>query len=131
MNKEKYKEHSKVLLHSSDKHDIFEILYINKSGKSFSKVVIDSPGACLILAEDIYGNLLMLKQYRKSIDSFAFELPAGTIKYGETPIQCATRELKEETGFKAYKWRSVFNYNPFIGAHENRRRDSDLHRGRH
>ena len=41
----------------------------------------------------------LVRQFRPIIESFTWELPAGTIDHGETPIECAIRELYEETGF--------------------------------
>lgn len=43
--------------------------------------------------------LLLLKQYRPSIDKIAIEIPGGMIDAGENPEQAAVRELKEETGY--------------------------------
>ncbi|KAF3259641.1 hypothetical protein TWF192_010498 [Orbilia oligospora] len=44
-------------------------------------------------------SILLQKQYRPPIDKVCIEIPAGLIDAGETPEQCAIRELKEETGF--------------------------------
>ena len=44
---------------------------------------------------------VLVKQYRPPLDAFTIELPAGLIDAGETPQQCAIRELKEETGYIA------------------------------
>ncbi|KAF3919839.1 hypothetical protein ABW20_dc0110443 [Dactylellina cionopaga] len=43
--------------------------------------------------------MLLQKQYRPPIDKICIEIPAGLIDAGETPEQCAIRELKEETGY--------------------------------
>lgn len=56
------------------------------------------PDYVLILAEDEKGRILLERQYRRGVDEFVYELPAGWIDEGETPIVAAKRELKEETG---------------------------------
>ncbi|MEP6989749.1 MAG: NUDIX hydrolase [bacterium] len=45
--------------------------------------------------------VLMLRQYRYAAGGYLYEIPAGRLDPGETPLQCAARELKEETGCTA------------------------------
>jgi ADP-ribose pyrophosphatase len=59
---------------------------------------VDRPDYVLVVATDKNNRLLLERQYRRGVDDFVYELPAGWIKEGETPIQTAKRELKEETG---------------------------------
>lgn len=42
--------------------------------------------------------MVVERQYRRRVDEFVYEVPAGTIDIGETPVEAAIRELKEETG---------------------------------
>ena len=45
--------------------------------------------------------ILLLRQYRYAAGGYLYEIPAGRLDEGETPLECATRELKEETGCTA------------------------------
>ena len=45
--------------------------------------------------------ILMLRQYRYAAGGYLYEIPAGRLDDGETPMECAVRELKEETGCAA------------------------------
>lgn len=56
-------------------------------------------GIVSILNKPEGPKLLLQKQYRPPIDMVVIEVPAGLIDAGETPEQCAIRELKEETGY--------------------------------
>ena len=58
---------------------------------------LDRPDYVLIIAHKD-NNILIEKQYRRGVDDFVYELPAGWVDKDETPEQTAIRELKEETG---------------------------------
>jgi ADP-ribose pyrophosphatase len=53
----------------------------------------------LILAVDKHQRIVVEKQYRRGVDDFVYELPAGWINKDELPVDAAKRELLEETGF--------------------------------
>ncbi len=57
------------------------------------------PDYVLILAVGNKGNLVLQRNYRRGVDDFVYELPAGWINDGETSEQAAIREFNEETGF--------------------------------
>lgn len=59
------------------------------------------PGAVAILAATADGRVILERQYRHSVNSFLYEVPAGTLEPGEEPAECASRELLEETGYRA------------------------------
>ncbi len=61
---------------------------------------VDRSDYVLIIAEDKSEKIVVLRQYRRGVDEILFELPAGWIDEGETPVQAAERELKEEVGFQ-------------------------------
>ncbi|MFV0497040.1 MAG: NUDIX domain-containing protein [Candidatus Fimivivens sp.] len=74
-----------------------------ENGREAVREVIDHQGAAGVVAFDEQGKLLMVRQYRYPVGQEMLELPAGKIDPGETPLQCAMRELQEETGYKAEK----------------------------
>ena len=74
------------------------------NGVEIDLAVIRHPGAAAIVALDEAGNLAMLHQYRYAIGGYLWEIPAGCRNVGETPIECANRELAEEAGLSARRW---------------------------
>jgi len=72
---------------------------------AFSRVVVEHPGAAVILAVDDDGRVLVVVQYRHPARRRFVELPAGLLdKPGEDPVEAARRELLEETGYSAGTW---------------------------
>lgn len=68
--------------------------------------MIRHPGAAAVVpfASDPAGEdpqLLLIKQYRYATERVIYEIPAGRLDPGETPLSCAIRELQEETGCTA------------------------------
>ncbi|WP_462398178.1 NUDIX hydrolase [Hungatella hathewayi] len=58
-------------------------------------------GAAAVVPVTKEGKLLMVRQYRNALDRYTLEIPAGALDYPEEPkLDCAHRELEEETGFK-------------------------------
>lgn len=66
---------------------------------SFREVIHNSGGATIIAEFD--GNIYFVKQFRYPYGKTILELPAGKINEGENPLDCARRELEEETGLVA------------------------------
>jgi len=63
--------------------------------------MVRHPGSAAIVPLREDGNVVMIHQYRHPVREFLLEIPAGTIEPGESPLDCARRELMEETGLKA------------------------------
>jgi 8-oxo-dGDP phosphatase len=73
--------------------------------RAFSRIVVEHPGAAVVLALDDAQRVLVVVQYRHPARRRFVELPAGLLdKPGEDPEQAARRELLEETGFEAARW---------------------------
>jgi ADP-ribose pyrophosphatase len=63
--------------------------------------IVEHVGSVIILPLDTNGQLLFVRQYRHAAGLDLLELPAGTLDKGETPLECASREVREETGMAA------------------------------
>ncbi len=70
------------------------------SGRDGEITVVEHPGGVTLLALDANERLLLVRQYRHATGRWLLELPAGTLDPGESPEQCAERELQEETGYR-------------------------------
>jgi len=70
-----------------------ELEMIRHSGASAVVPLLEEPGGPT--------KVLLIRQYRYAADGFLYEIPAGRLNPGETPENCAHRELKEETGYTA------------------------------
>ena len=53
------------------------------------------------------GRLLLVGQHRYALDEYSWEIPEGGVPDGESPLEGARRELREETGFDAADWRQL------------------------
>jgi len=69
--------------------------------------IIRHPGAAAIVPLTDRGQVLLIRQYRYAIDAHIWEIPAGTMEPGESPLACAQRELTEEIGVYARSWHKL------------------------
>jgi ADP-ribose pyrophosphatase len=79
-----------------------------EDGSTAKREVVAHPGAVAILAHD-ERRLYMVRQPREAVgEDSLLELPAGKLDVeGESPLQCAQRELGEEVGLEAARWREL------------------------
>jgi ADP-ribose pyrophosphatase len=93
---------------------------IEPGGRESHRDVIRHNGSVVILAVDHDKHkrgkhkkdpwIVIERQYRHAAGQFLWELPAGKLDAGETPVDGAKRELAEETGYQAKKWSSLVEY---------------------
>lgn len=77
--------------------------------KTSNRDVIRHPGASAVIPIDDEGYVYVVKQYRKPVEKISIEIPAGKLDAGEEPLDCAVRELKEETGLTSGKMTHLFS----------------------
>src|SRR5258708_4612484 len=75
--------------------------------------IIHHSGSVVVLAVDDSSatpRVLLERQYRHAAQGYLWELPAGRIDPGEQELKAAQRELLEETGYTASKWRRILKF---------------------
>ena len=88
---------------------------IEPGGKESTRDVVRHNGSVIILAIDSSNSkkdpwIVMERQYRHAASRFLWELPAGKLDPGEDALAGAQRELEEETGYRAKKWKPMVEY---------------------
>ncbi len=79
-------------------------------GGEAEREVVHHPGAAAVVAIEDPGTeprVHLLRQYRYAVGETLWEVPAGIVESGETPGACARRELREEAGLVAGRWRRL------------------------
>lgn len=97
---------------------LFRVMHdklIEPDGLRSERDVIRHNGSVVILAVDSSKNkknpwIVMERQYRHAANQYLWELPAGKLEAGEDPLLGAKRELAEETGYSAKKWKPLVEY---------------------
>ena len=86
------------------------IIYVHRDvvalpdGNEAVREVVEHSGGVGVLPVDENGNAWCVRQYRYAFGAHLLEMPAGKLEPGEKPIECAVRELSEETGFTAAEY---------------------------
>ena len=103
---EKYKNN---LFSVSEEH------VVDPSGFEIRRAIVHHNGSAVMMAVDDRKRILLVRQYRVPARSYLWELPAGRLDQGETPLQAAKRELVEETGCRAKHWKKLVTFYPSPG----------------
>jgi len=74
------------------------------NGRNAEMAFIRHPGSTAVIPLLNDDTVVMELQYRHPVGEYLLEIPAGTMEPGESPLDCARRELKEETGYAAGKF---------------------------
>lgn len=83
---------------------IVEEVAADSTGFQIRRLIVKHPGSAVMMPVNNKDQVLLVKQFRLPAEQDLWELPAGRIDPGESALQAAKRELREETGYKAKKW---------------------------
>jgi ADP-ribose pyrophosphatase len=81
-----------------------------KAGFEIKRCVVRHIGSAVMMAVDEKKRVLLVRQYRLPAEKYLWELPAGRLDPGETPLRAAKRELTEETGYRASQWTKLASF---------------------
>ena len=107
-----------------DSEDIFDghLLHVRRdtvrlpNGNTAVREWISHPGASAVIPLLPDGRIILVRQYRYPIQQITLEIPAGKLDVvGEDPLDCAKRELKEETGYTALKYEKLTTIATTVG----------------
>jgi ADP-ribose pyrophosphatase len=93
---------------------------LEPGGLRTTREVITHPGSVVVLPVLPDRRIILIRQYRYATRQFLWELVAGRIDHGENPRQAAARELIEETGYRAKRFRIFLDVFPTPGFLEER-----------
>ena len=85
------------------------------NGETATREWIDHPGAVCLIPILPDGKICLIRQFRYGPGEEFIEIPAGKLDAGEAPLDCAYRELEEETGYRTNKLTFLTNIHPAIG----------------
>lgn len=94
---------------------VSEDIVLDPEGHQMKRAIVHHPGSAMVLVVDEKKRILLVQQFRVPPQRKLWELPAGKIDPGETPLAAAKRELAEETGYKAKTWKKISTYWPSPG----------------
>ena len=82
------------------------------NGRTATREYLDHPGAVAVIPLISPDKVIVVRQYRYPVNQITVEIPAGKLDRGELPLVSVKRELEEETGYKAGRWRKLISFWP-------------------
>ena len=77
------------------------------NGEILALEIVRHAGGAVVVARDDDSRVALLRQFRHAAGGWIWELPAGVLEPGESPLEAAKRELREETGCHAATWQTL------------------------
>jgi ADP-ribose pyrophosphatase len=87
----------------------------DKTNFEIKRSIVRHNGSAVMMAVDEKNRVMLVRQYRLPAKQSLWEIPAGKIDDGENALQAAKRELIEETGLRAKKWKKLVSFFPSPG----------------
>ncbi len=89
---------------------------VEMAGKQIAfREVVEHPGAVAVLAFDDRERVVLVRQHRQPAGEIMLEIPAGKLEPDEDPLDCARREMLEETGMEGSNWQELLTFYPSPG----------------
>ncbi len=107
---------SRQIVHRGKKITVAVDTQTAPDGRTVQRDVVIHPGAVAILALPDAEHVVLLRNQRPVVGETLWEIPAGTLESGESPDDAAPRELAEETGYTAARWRKLTAFYPSPGV---------------
>lgn len=94
---------------------VSEVVARDNDGFEIQRSVVSHGGSAVILPVDDQERVMLVRQYRLPVRTKLWEMAAGRVEPGEKPLAAARRELAEETGLRARKWKLLAKLYPTPG----------------
>ena len=85
------------------------------NGLKLDRDLIIHAGVSVMIPVVDKEHIILIRQFRYGAGKALWEIPAGTIHENETPLACAKREMEEEIGYQAKRWKKITAVYPSPG----------------
>lgn len=107
---------ARQVVHRGRKIQVAVETTVTPDGQAIIRDVVLHPGAVAILPLVDREHVCLLRNRRPIVEATLWEIPAGTLEPDEPPEKAAIRELAEETGYAAGRWRKLCEFYPSPGV---------------